>query len=134
MGVEPFLVASAVNLIMAQRLVRRICSECSAESDVPREALLDLGVKEDEIGTFTCLQGKSCQGCNNTGYRGRIAIYEVMPMSEEIRELTLVSASASEIKREAMQLGMMTLRRSAILKLKEGITTVEEVIRCSSRD
>ncbi|HBD09844.1 MAG TPA: hypothetical protein DCZ69_16455 [Syntrophobacteraceae bacterium] len=86
------------------------------------------------MGTFPCFQGKGCQACNNTGYRGRVAIYEGRPLSEQIRELTLVSASAPEIKREAMKLGMMTLRRSAIIKLKEGITTVEEVIRTSSRD
>jgi type IV pilus assembly protein PilB len=134
MGIEPFLVSSAVNLIMAQRLVRRICPECSTESEVPPEALLDLGVKEDEVGTFPCFHGKCCPACNNTGYRGRIAIYEVMPMLEEIRELTLVSASSSEVKREAIRLGMLTLRQSAINKLKKGTTTVEEVIRTSSRD
>jgi type IV pilus assembly protein PilB len=134
MGVEPFLVSSAVNLILAQRLVRRICSECSSQADVPGEALLDLGVAAEDLGTFQCFQGKGCQACNNTGYRGRIAIYEVMPMNEEIRELALVSASATEIKREAMRLGMLTLRRSAINKLKEGVTTVEEVIRTSSKD
>jgi type IV pilus assembly protein PilB len=134
MGVEPFLVSSAVNLIMAQRLVRRICSECSEEEDVLPEALSDLGVKEDELGTFVCLHGKGCQACNNTGYRGRIAIYEVMPMYDEIRELALVSASAAEIKREAMRLGMLSLRRSGINKMKQGVTTVEEVMRTSSRD
>jgi type IV pilus assembly protein PilB len=134
MGVEPFLVSSAVNLILAQRLVRRICSECLEEADVLPDALLDLGVREDELGTFVCNHGKGCQVCSNTGYRGRVALYEVMPMYDEIRELTLVSASASEVKREAIRLGMMTLRRSGINKLKQGITTIEEVIRTSSRD
>jgi len=134
MGVEPFLVSSAVNLILAQRLVRRICSECLEEAEVLPDALLDLGVREDELGTFVCNHGKGCHVCSNTGYRGRIALYEVMPMHDEIRELTLVSAAASEVKREAIRLGMLTLRRSGINKLKQGITTVEEVIRTSSRD
>jgi type IV pilus assembly protein PilB len=134
MGIEPFLVSSAVNLILAQRLVRRICSECCGQAEVLPEALLDLGMHEEEVGTFVCNHGKGCQGCNNTGYRGRIALYEVMPMYEEIRELTLVSAAASEVKREAIRLGMLTLRRSGMNKLKEGITTVEEVIRTSSKD
>jgi type IV pilus assembly protein PilB len=134
MGIEPFLVASAVNLILAQRLVRRICSECREEDEVVEEALLLLGVREDEIGSFVCRRGRGCPSCNQTGYRGRIALYEVMPMFEEIRELALVSAPAAEIKREAIRLGMITLRRSGINKLIQGITTVEEVVRASSKD
>lgn len=134
MGIEPFLVASAVNLVLAQRLARRVCPECRVPEDIPPEGLIDLGVREENVGTFVCYRGRGCPACSNTGYRGRIALYEVMPMTDEIRDLVLVGASASEIKREAIRLGMLTLRQSAINKLKEGITSVEEVIRATVRD
>ncbi|UCE83237.1 MAG: type IV-A pilus assembly ATPase PilB [Deltaproteobacteria bacterium] len=134
MGVEPFLVSSAVNLILAQRLARRICLECKEQLEIPQETLLDLGVPEEEVGGFSCFHGTGCPTCSQTGYKGRIALYEVMPLYEEIKELVLVGASSAEIKREAMRLGMLTLRQSGINKLKEGITTVEEVVRCSVKD
>jgi type IV pilus assembly protein PilB len=134
MGVEPFLVSSAVNLILAQRLARRVCMDCKEEIEIPKETLLDLGVPEEEVGSFKCTHGMGCTTCSQTGYKGRIALYEVMPMYEEIKELVLVGASSTEIKREAMRLGMLTLRQSGINKLKEGITTVEEVVRCSVKD
>ncbi len=134
MGVESFLVASAVNLILAQRLVRRVCSECKVEEETPPEVLLDLGVAEDELGTFTNYVGRGCPVCNGTGYRGRVALYEVMPMHEQIRELVLLGASAAEIKKESIRLGMLTLRRSGINKMMQGVTTVEEVIRASAKD
>lgn len=134
MGVEPFLVSSAVNLVLAQRLARKVCPECKVVEDVPPEALLELGVGEDEVGTFPCYRGRGCPACSGTGYRGRIALYEVMPMKDEIRELVLVGASASELKREAIRLGMTTLRRSGINKLKEGAISVEEVLRSTIKD
>ena len=134
MGVEPFLVSSAVNLILAQRLARRVCMDCKEEIEIPKETLLDLGVPEEEVGSFKCNHGTGCTTCSQTGYKGRIALYEVMPMYEEIKELVLVGASSTEIKREAVRLGMLTLRQSGINKLKEGITTVEEVVRCSVKD
>jgi type IV pilus assembly protein PilB len=134
MGVEPFLVSSAVNLILAQRLARRVCLDCKEEIEIPKETLLDLGVPDEEVGNFKCYHGIGCPTCSQTGYKGRIALYEVMPMYEEIKELVLVGASSTEIKREAMRLGMLTLRQSGINKLKEGITTVEEVVRCSVKD
>jgi type IV pilus assembly protein PilB len=134
MGVEPFLVSSAVNLVLAQRLARKVCPECKVVEDVPPEALLELGVGEDEVGTFSCYRGRGCPACSGTGYRGRIALYEVMPMKDEIRELVLVGASASELKREAIRLGMTTLRRSGINKLKEGTISVEEVLRSTIKD
>jgi len=134
MGVEPFLVSSAVNLILAQRLSRQICEDCKEELDIPKETLLDLGVPDEEVGSFKCYHGIGCPTCSQTGYKGRIALYEVMPLFEEIKELVLVGASSTEIKREAMRLGMLTLRQSGINKLKAGITTVEEVVRCSVKD
>jgi len=134
MGVEPFLVSSAVNLILAQRLARCICLDCKEEIKIPKETLLDLGVPDEEVGSFKCFHGTGCPICSQTGYKGRIALYEVMPLYEEIKELVLVGASSAEIKREAMRLGMLTLRQSGINKLKNGITTVEEVVRCSVKD
>ncbi|MFI5395446.1 MAG: type IV-A pilus assembly ATPase PilB [Candidatus Binatia bacterium] len=134
MGVEPFLVASSVNLILAQRLARVICSSCREPVELPPQALLDIGVARDESGSFSCFHGVGCPQCNSTGYRGRIALYEVMPMSEELRDLVLNGASASEIKRCAVSLGMKTLRQSGIEKLKEGVTTVGEVVRVTMPD
>jgi type IV pilus assembly protein PilB len=134
MGVEPFLVASSVNLILAQRLARLICSNCRAPLELPPQALLDIGVPREDIGTFTCFQGTGCPQCNGSGFRGRIALYEVMPISEEVRDLVLNGASASEIKRCAVSLGMKTLRQSGIGKLREGQTTVGEIVRVTMPD
>ncbi|MGO9690859.1 MAG: type IV-A pilus assembly ATPase PilB [Syntrophobacteraceae bacterium] len=134
MGVEAFLVASAVNLVLAQRLVRRVCNECKVVEQVPPETLLDLGVLDEELGSFECYHGTGCPVCNDTGYRGRIALYEVMPLHDQIRELVLMGASAAEIKKESIRLGMTTLRRSGLNKLKEGVTSIEEVIRSSTKD
>jgi type IV pilus assembly protein PilB len=134
MGVEPFLVASSVNLILAQRLARVICSNCRGPVELPPQALLDIGVAREDIGMFTCFQGVGCPQCHGTGYRGRIALYEVMPITEELRDLVLNGASAAEIKRSAVSLGMKTLRQSAISKLKEGVTTVAEVVRVTMPD
>lgn len=134
MGVEPFLVASSVNLILAQRLARVVCTNCRAPVELPPQALLDIGIPREEIGTFTCFQGGGCPQCNGSGYRGRIALYEVMPISEELRDLVLNGASASEIKRCAVGLGMKTLRQSGLSKLKDGSTTVAEVVRVTMPD
>jgi len=134
MGVEPFLVASSVNLILAQRLARVVCANCREPVELPPQALLDIGFPKEDIGTFTCFQGAGCPQCNGTGYRGRIALYEVMPMSEELRELVLNGASATDIKRAAISLGMKSLRQSGLEKLKEGVTTVGEVVRVTMPD
>jgi type IV pilus assembly protein PilB len=127
-------VASSVNLIAAQRLARMICEYCKQPVQVSSQMLLNLGVPPEEITDFVCYKGTGCPRCNNTGYKGRIGIYEVLPMREEIRELTLQGASAMEIKKEAMRLGMKTLRQAALTKLKEGITTVEEVLKSTVED
>jgi type IV pilus assembly protein PilB len=134
MGVEPFLVASSVNLIVAQRLARRICPSCNREIEPPAEALRDLGVKMEEIGAFPVYEGTGCGQCSNTGFKGRVALYEVMPISDEIKELILAGASAMELKREAIRLGMDTLRMAGVNKLKEGMTTVNEVARVTMAD
>ncbi len=134
MGVEPFLVSSSVNLILAQRLARRICSSCKREIEPPAEALRDLGVKMEEIGTFPVYEGTGCHQCSNTGFKGRVALYEVMPITDELKELILAGASAMELKREAIRLGMDTLRMAGVSKLKEGVTTVNEVARVTMAD
>jgi type IV pilus assembly protein PilB len=134
MGIEPFLISSAVILIVAQRLVRKICMDCREPIKVHPQLLIDLGVPPDEVKTFPTYKGKGCPICNNTGYKGRIGLYEVMPMKEEIKELVLARASTSEIKKEAIRLGMKTLRQSGIIKIREGITTIEEVLRTTIDD
>ncbi len=134
MGIEPFLVASAVNLITAQRLGRRVCSECKVPEEIPKQALLDAGVSPEEVDDFVCYRGEGCPKCNNTGYKGRVGIYQVMPMFEEIRELVLAGANTAEIKRESMRLGVKTMRQSALTKLKEGVTSLEEVLRSTVAD
>ncbi|MDY6855186.1 MAG: type IV-A pilus assembly ATPase PilB [Thermodesulfobacteriota bacterium] len=134
MGIEPFLVASSVNLILAQRLARKICQECKEQKEVPPQTLIELEVPEEEVSDFDCFHGKGCTNCSNTGYRGRVALYEVMPISEELKELILNADSASEIKRTAIRLGMKTLRQSGITKLKESVTTIEEVLRTTMPD
>jgi type IV pilus assembly protein PilB len=134
MGIEPFLVASAVNLITAQRLGRRVCAECKVVEDVSKQALLDAGVSPEEVDDYVCYKGQGCSTCNNTGYKGRVGIYQVMPMFEEIRELVLAGANTAEIKRESMRLGVKTMRQSALSKLKEGVTSFEEVLRSTVSD
>ncbi|MBI5969437.1 MAG: type IV-A pilus assembly ATPase PilB [Deltaproteobacteria bacterium] len=134
MGIEPFLVASSVNLIAAQRLARVICESCKQPIQISPQMLLNLGIPPDEIQGFSCHKGTGCSACNNTGYKGRLALYEVLPVREEIRELILQGASASEVKKEAMRLGMKTLRQAALTRLKEGITTVEEVLKATVED
>ena len=134
MGVEPFLVASSINLILAQRLARRVCSECAELVEVNPEVLVEVGVPAAEARHMKVRQGKGCARCSGTGYKGRIALYEVMPMSEELRDFVLNGASAAEIKREAVRLGMMSLRASGLMRLKEGVTTIEEVLRVTAAD
>ena len=129
MGIEPFLVASSVVIIIAQRLVRRICKECKEEEKIHASVLQDIGFSEQEANTITCYKGKGCPNCNDTGYRGRVALYEVMPVGEDIRELILEGASAIEIRKKAVAGGMKTLRMSGLIKLKEGVTTVDEILR-----
>jgi len=134
MGIEPFLVSSSVILILAQRLARKVCSKCAEEEKHSIPALLKVGFRQDEIDSITCMKGRGCDVCGGTGYKGRIALYEVMPLKEELRELVLEGASASEIKKTAIRLGMNTLRRSGLNKVKEGVTSVEEVLRVTFED
>ena len=134
MGIEPFLVASAVNLITAQRLARRVCVECKEPEDIPVQALIDAGVSPVEAPSIICYRGKGCPACNSTGYKGRVGFYQVMPMLEEIRELILNGANTAEIKRESIRLGIKSMRQSGLTKLKEGVTSFEEVLRVTIAD
>ena len=134
MGIEPFLIASSVNLIMAQRLARVVCPKCREPHEIPASVMIDLGVPEDQAKPITSYTGRGCQNCGNTGFRGRTALYEVMTMTDELRELILSGASSTELKRQAMADGMKTLRQSGVEKIVEGLTTVEEVMRVSMAD
>jgi type IV pilus assembly protein PilB len=129
MGIEPFLVASSLNLVCAQRLVRRICKNCSEPHPTPAPALMQAGFTAEDAKTVVPNKGKGCEKCNNTGYKGRVGLYEVMEVTEDLRELILVGASALELRRKAVDEGMITLRGSGLRKVKDGVTTVDEVVR-----
>jgi type IV pilus assembly protein PilB len=129
MGIEPFLVATSVHLICAQRLVRRICKECAEVIEVPYQTLIEEGYSPEEAKEVKIQKGRGCGTCNNTGYKGRTGLYEVMEVDEEIKELVLVGASAVELKKKAIERGMFTLRRSGLIKVAAGMTTLEEVAR-----
>jgi type IV pilus assembly protein PilB len=129
MGIEPFLVASSVNLICAQRLVRRICQHCKTPQPTPGAALIQAGFMPEDAQNVVPQKGTGCEKCNSTGYKGRVGLYEVMEVTDELRELVLVGASALELRRKAIDEGMITLRQSGLRKVKEGVTTIEEVAR-----
>jgi type IV pilus assembly protein PilB len=129
MGIEPFLVASSVNLICAQRLVRRVCAACKEDHPHAPQALVEAGFTSDEAGAVVPKKGKGCEKCNHTGYKGRVGLYEVMEITEQLRELILVGASAMELRKKAVEEGMITLRRSGLQKVMDGVTTIEEVAR-----
>jgi type IV pilus assembly protein PilB len=129
MGIEPFLVATSVLLICAQRLIRKTCSECKTEIKTPLQALINAGFSQEEAHNIRTYKGEGCKTCNGTGYKGRIGMYEVMDISESIQELILVGASSREIRRKAEEEGMLTLRQSGLAKIRSGLTTLEEVLR-----
>jgi type IV pilus assembly protein PilB len=135
MGIEPFLLTSSINIIAAQRLVRRICENCKEPVEVNADALINLGVDAAEVSAgFATYRGRGCANCNGTGYRGRLAIYEVMVLHDVLKEMILRAASVIELKREAVKLGMSTLRMSALEKVREGLTTIEETARVTDTD
>lgn len=134
MGIEPFLVTSAVNLIVAQRLVKKICTYCKNTVHVDTQTLLDMGFREDEIGTFECKKGDGCERCNETGYSGRISIYEILELNDELKAMIFQKVDPLILKQSAMKFGMKSLRRSALNKVKAGVTTIEEVLAVTARD
>lgn len=129
MGIEPFLVATSVHLIVAQRLVRRICTYCKEPMDVPASALEELGFKPNEVQSLSLFKGRGCERCSNTGYKGRVGLYEVLAVGDNIRDMILAGASSSELRIQAIDNGMLTLRQSGLQKIRDGMTTIEEVVR-----
>ena len=134
MGVEPFLVTASVNLVLAQRLARRICKDCAEPVETNPEALTRLGMSEEQVRTATVYRGRGCGTCSETGYKGRVALYEVMPFTDELKELVLQGASAAELKAEMISGGIDSLRMAGINKILEGVTTPEEVLRSTVED
>lgn len=129
MGIEPFNVASAVNLIVAQRLIRRICKDCKAEHEYTSDELAALGMTDGELAEITFYKGTGCSSCGDTGYRGRAGLYEVMELTPALRRMILQGGSADELKEKAIEEGMLTLRMDGIMKLRKGITTLEEIVK-----
>jgi type IV pilus assembly protein PilB len=129
MGIEPFLVATSVNVIAAQRLIRRVCQSCKEEVETPIQALLSVGFPESEAHSLKLVKGRGCEKCTNSGYKGRLGLFEVMDITEDMRELILSGATAVELRRKAIEEGMITLRQSGLQKIREGLTTIDEVVR-----
>jgi len=134
MGIEPFLVTASLNLILAQRLCRKLCNACKKPLPMEDQVLIDAGVPPDKMGTFSPFGPQGCRECNDRGYRGRVAVYEVMPFWDGLKELVINGASAAELKQEAIRLGMQTLRMAALLKMINGVTTLEEVVANTAPD
>ncbi len=134
MGIEPFLVTAATNLILAQRLVRRVCRDCTTEVKLATDILREVGFNDEQIRAARLAKGVGCKTCNGTGYKGRVALYEVMPFFDELKELVLQGASGAEIKAQAIRCGLQTLRMSGIKKCMEGVTTTEEICRVTAAD
>lgn len=134
MGVAPYIITSCINLIVAQRLVGRICESCKTPIDVPQQTLLNLGIDASEVRDYQIFKGQGCSNCNNTGIKGRVAIYELMTMSQKVKEMILAQGTSEELRILAKEEGMRTLRRSALSKLRKGVTTIEEVLNSSVRD
>ena len=134
MGVEPFLVTASVNLVLAQRLARKICADCRVQVPSDEKLLRDVGYDEDKIGEIKVWRGTGCKTCNDTGYKGRIAFYEVMPMTEALKEMVLQGASTTELKEQMIKEGVNTLRMGGLSKAHEGVTTIDEVVRVTAAD
>ncbi len=134
MGIEPFLISSSVIMIIAQRLIRKICPKCKESYEVSHELLEELGIKPKDGEKIMFYRGTGCGHCNNTGYKGRAAIYEVLSMNDEIRKAVLKRSSSSDIKKIAIDTGMVTLREAGIRKVKQGVTSIEELFRATTTD
>jgi type IV pilus assembly protein PilB len=134
MGIEPFLLTASVNAVCSQNLVRRLCQECMEPTDVPRQTLIDMGVSEDEVDEFEVYEAGACHACNDRGFKGRTALFEVMPVRGEMAEFILAGATPTELKREAIRMGMKTLRQSGLSKVKNKETTLSEITRTTMPD
>jgi type IV pilus assembly protein PilB len=129
MGIEPFLVANSINLLAAQRLVRRVCESCKEPHAIPEARLLEAGLPPEELPRMKATKGRGCERCGGTGYRGRIGVFEIMEISEALRDLIIKSAPTADLRRLAIEEGMSTLRLSGLAKVRDGITTLDEVVR-----
>jgi type IV pilus assembly protein PilB len=129
MGIEPFLVATSVNIICAQRLVRRICKDCKKEIKMQNAALIGVGFTPEEAETVKIYKGSGCPTCGGSGYKGRVGLYEVMELNDPLRETIMTGATALDIRKRAIENGMITLRRSGLIKVMNGVTTIDEVLR-----
>jgi len=134
MGLEPFLVASSTNLILAQRLIRRLCAQCRKPAQPAPELMARLGLEKDGGAGAQIYEPVGCEACHRTGYKGRTGVYEVMPISPVVRELILRRASGAELKAQAIREGMLSLRMDGVQKLKAGITSAEEVLKETAAD
>jgi len=134
MDIEPFLISDSLVVIAAQRLVRRLCKKCREEHKLTPEALVDIGFSPEDAKKMTIFKSKGCAACNDTGYKGRVGLYEVMDVNNDIRDLILRKAQPREMKKKAVEQGMITLRQSGLIKIKDGITSVEEVLRETAKD
>ena len=132
-GIEPYLITSSVILVAAQRLVRRVCTNCRVVQDIPAEALIELGLAEDKVRDAAVYHGVGCRQCSGSGYKGRIAVYELLPVTDDLEQCILQGSSSAELKKEAMRLGMRTLRDSALDKMLRGQTSFEEVKRVTRK-
>jgi type IV pilus assembly protein PilB len=129
MGIEPFLVSSAVRLVVAQRLVRRLCSNCKKPAKTPVQTLIDVGFLPDDAKNANIFEPDGCERCSGTGYKGRVGLFEVLEIDEELREQVMIGASTAELRQKAKEKGMLTLRMSGIEKIKLGQTSIDEVVR-----
>lgn len=134
MGVEPFLITASVNLVLAQRLARRVCKDCAQPTQIDPGVYADLGFTNEEMAQARPMKGVGCRTCNNTGYKGRVALYEVMRLTDSLREMVLQGASTAELKVAAVKAGMMSLRGAGNSKIAQGMTTAEEVLRVTMAD
>jgi len=134
MGVEPFLITASVNLVLAQRLARKVCSDCRQPIKLEAKVLADMGFTKEQIAKDTLMKGAGCRTCNGTGYKGRVALYEVMRFTDNLKEMVLQGSSTAELKAAAIKGGMLTLRMSGITKVLDGVTTTEEILRVTMSD
>jgi type IV pilus assembly protein PilB len=134
MGVEPFLVTASVNLVLAQRLARKICQECKVQVPTDEQALLDVGFPENDIPSVVAYRGSGCKVCSDTGYKGRVALYECMPFNESLREIVLQGGSTAEVKSQMIHQGVATLRVAGLQKVVQGVTTIDEIVRVTASD
>jgi type IV pilus assembly protein PilB len=134
MGVEPFLITASVNLVLAQRLARKVCVDCRQPIKLEAKVLTDMGFTKEQVARAQLVKGAGCRVCNGTGYKGRVALYEVMRFRDNLKEMVLQGSSTAELKAAAIKGGMLTLRMSGITKVLDGVTTTEEILRVTMSD